>query len=516
MRISSLAIATLLGLAATATLAVAKGGSSGPGVLHFDEVSSSASEASGFVIVLVERSGGESGAVSVQYRAVAGTAVAGTDFQPTSGTLNWANGDETTKSFSVTILNDSVVDGSKTVLLQLFSPTGGATLDAQRAQSTLTLGDDDNGGGGGVGGGGGGGVGLFKFEEGGALAFESSGVAVVVVERSGGEAGAVSVRYTTSDGSALAGSDYRASTGVLSWAAGVEGRQTINIPLIKDGVEEPSETFQVTLSDPTGGATVSSTRGSIAVTIEDGNTGAGNPSDDSNKPGELRFDELTFSAPETTAFATIRVERSHGEGPAVSVRYSTSDGTAQAGIDYTPASGVLRWAAGDRSIKTFKVPLKTNPATGSRVVNLRLSDPTGGAVIAASGATSRLVILDSNGDTSACLIDDSTLCLGGGRFRARVNWLTPQGGAGSGHRRELGDSSGAFWFFGDDNLEMLIKVVDACDGYGHFWVFYSATTNVGFTLTVTDTHSGLEREYDNPFGLKAESVNDTSTFATCP
>jgi hypothetical protein len=509
----------------TMTLALASSAfAAGAGEIKFDELSQSVSEAAGTAVVLVERSNGESGAVSVHYSAAAGTAVAGVDFQPTQGTLSWGNGDESTKSFAVTILNDTTTDGNKTVLLTLSSPSGGATLDASRSSATLVLGDDDSNGGGGDdsggggddGGGGSGGAGSFKFEDSGFQAFEGAGVAVLVVERSGGESGAVSVHYATSDGTANAGSDYTATSGTLSWAAGQEGGKTINVPLRRDGVEEPAETFQVVLSAPTGGATVSTTRGTALLTLIDADAGAGNPTDDSGQPGQLGFDEASFEAAETGGSALIRVERSHGETGAASVRYSTSDGTAVAGRDYTAVSGVLSWPHGDESVRTFRVPLLVNPAGGgNRIVNLRLSDATGGA-IATARSTSQLVILDSNGDRSACVGDDTTLCLEDNRFRVRVQWRTQQGTQGSGHAHALSSTSGAFWFFGDDNLELLFKMVDACGQFDRHWVFYSATTNVGFTVEVTDTASGLVKQYSNAFGQRAESVNDTGTFGSCP
>jgi len=138
------------------------------------------------------------------------------------------------------------------------------------------------------------------------------------------------------------------------------------------------------------------------------------------------------------------------------------------------------------------------------------------AVFLAEGKTSTLFVLDKNGDTTPCSDDDSTLCAAGGRFRVRVTWRTGQGLTGPGHAVKLNANSGAFWFFSADNTEMLVKVLDACTPpFNSFWVFYAATTNVGFSVEVTDTRSGLVKTYSNPYGLAAPSINDTGTFATC-
>ena len=64
---------------------------------------------------------------------------------------------------------------------------------------------------------------------------------------------------------------------------------------------------------------------------------------------------------------------------------------------------------------------------------------------------------------------------------------------------------------------MLIKVLDACafEARPAFWVFLAATTNVDYTVRVTDTHTGVTREYHNLLGQAAVPVLDTATFQTC-
>jgi hypothetical protein len=121
----------------------------GPGVLKFDETSFEVSEEAGSAVIVVERSNGEDGAVSVQYTASAGTATAGQDFTAVSGTLSWGAGDESNKTFTVPVLNDGQAEGAETVVLRLSNPTGGAALDGARAQSTLVIRSNDGGTGGG-------------------------------------------------------------------------------------------------------------------------------------------------------------------------------------------------------------------------------------------------------------------------------------------------------------------------------------------------------------------------------
>ena len=100
----------------------------------------------------------------------------------------------------------------------------------------------------------------------------------ILVTRSGGNSGAVSVDYATADGTAVAGTDYPAMSGTLTYAAGVSGNPTISIPITDDGSAEIAETFTVTLSNVSGAtlgtnssATVNIVNESAALPITDGN-----------------------------------------------------------------------------------------------------------------------------------------------------------------------------------------------------------------------------------------------------
>ena len=232
----------------------------------------------------------------------------------------------------------------------------------------------------------------------------------------------------------------------------------------------------------------------------------------------VRLDERGYRVIEGgQTVAVIAVERSRGQGGTVSVEYSTADGTATAGDDYEAASGILTWGNGDGSVKTFEIPVFDDDiGEGNETVELLLSNPTGGADILPARGSSVLTILDNEGTTSACLEDDDTLCLAGGRFMAEAVWRTADGNTGVGRRIPSTGNAGLFWFFTADNAEVLVKVLNACSFADRYWVFFAATTNVDFTLTVTDTATGVVREYSNPLGLAAEPVQDTFSFDTCP
>jgi hypothetical protein len=116
---------------------------------------------------------------------------------------------------------------------------------------------------------------------------------------------------------------------------------------------------------------------------------------------------------------------------------------------------------------------------------------------------------------SVCVPGEKVLCLADGRFRAEVEWTDFTGGAGAGTAVPQTDDTGFFWFFRQSNLELAVKVLDGRALTGHWWVFYGALTNVGFSLRVTDTVTGEVRTYENPSGNFA-SRGDTTAFAAAP
>ena len=212
-----------------------------PGTLRFSSPTYSRNEAGGgTATITVSRVGGSSGAATVAYSTQNGTATAGADYVTAVGTLTWANGDAAAKTFTVTVNDDATDESDETVALSLTNATGAAL--GTPSSATLTIVDDD------------------AAPLPGSLSFGAAAVSVpenapsvtLTVNRTGGTS-AVGVAYTTTAGSAAAGTDYRTTSGTLSFAVG-DSTETITVPLVNDGTNEPNEQFTVTLSMPTGGA----------------------------------------------------------------------------------------------------------------------------------------------------------------------------------------------------------------------------------------------------------------------
>jgi hypothetical protein len=116
----------------------------------------------------------------------------------------------------------------------------------------------------------------------------------------------------------------------------------------------------------------------------------------------------------------------------------------------------------------------------------------------------------SSSSTAACVADSTHLCVQSGRFRISVTWSV---GRRSGVARAIpvAANSGGFWFFDSSALDLTVKIVDGRAINGHVWFFYAALSDAGYSITVTDTQTGLVKTYANPAGRLA-SVADTSAF----
>ena len=119
--------------------------------------------------------------------------------------------------------------------------------------------------------------------------------------------------------------------------------------------------------------------------------------------------------------------------------------------------------------------------------------------------------------TAGCVPSDGSLCLHDGRFRLTALWGAFDGSTGSAHAAPIADNdgSGLLWFFGADNAELTVKVLDACGVDGDWWVFVASASTVEYTLTVTDTQTGAARTYRNTLGQVPELIADTDAF-DCP
>jgi hypothetical protein len=125
-----------------------------------------------------------------------------------------------------------------------------------------------------------------------------------------------------------------------------------------------------------------------------------------------------------------------------------------------------------------------------------------------TGRDGNLLGIAGRGIAGVCSPDAETLCLGpGGRFAARVAWRKRSGEEGTGKPLALTKDTGSFWFFGPENLELMVKMIDGQEVNGYFWVYSGSLSDVEYTLTVRDTVTNAEKSYRNPQGQIASRAD---------
>ncbi len=371
------------GSPASASVTITGSGAVTPGTLRFSAATASVAQSAASVSLTVTRTGGSSGAASVAYATTNGTASSGTDYTAGSGTLSWAAGDSASKTIVVPISNATPFTGTRAFNVAL-STASGASLGSPASTSVTITGS--------------GAVtpGTLSFSAATASVAQNAASVSLTVTRTGGSSGAVSVSYTTANGTASSGTDYTAGSGTLSWAAGDSASKTIVVPISNATPFTGTRAFSATLSSPTGGASLGSAS-SASVTI----TGSG-----AVTPGALRFSAATASVAQGATSVPLTVTRTGGSSGAASVMYASVDGTALSGLDFVATVGTLNWAAGDSASKTIVIPLSNlTPFTGTHSFTVVLSLATGSSLGTPAIAT---VSINGTASSGACAKNSSS------------------------------------------------------------------------------------------------------------
>ena len=239
----------------------------GPGLLGVKAGHVDVRESDGQAVVVLERTAGKSGPVTISYATAAfqageSSATPGTDFTPVQGQISWADGDDSERQIVVPIVaDDAGLEPPESFQVQLSDPTG-AGLAVSRATVSI-FGDAYPAG--------------WLNLTAAPFANERDGQVLVQVTRADYGLGEVSVAVSVTGGSATEGSDFVRSAPIrLTWRDGEMGVKLAAIPLVDDRTAEPQETIIISLSDPGGGALIGPQR-SVTVTIvdEDGAPSAG-------------------------------------------------------------------------------------------------------------------------------------------------------------------------------------------------------------------------------------------------
>jgi uncharacterized repeat protein (TIGR03806 family) len=347
----------------------------------------SSPEAAGKLVFAINLSGPSSLPVSLNYEARPGSAGIA-DFESRSGAITIpANSTQT--SVEIRLIDDDLDEPDESIVFELVSAEN-AQLAANPNAVGLILDDDD--------------ASVVSVHSATASEGETAlQFAVTLSKKSGRD---VSVDWVASAGTAQAGVDFTARSGVLTILAG-ESTATISISLLADDLPEFNETVKFSLSDPLNGL--------LGASIAEGTI-----LDDDGVPS-ISVTAVALEESDGEIEFPIVATGIHSEP--MSVSYTILPDTASAGEDYTPQSGVATIAPG-ATRTTVAVPIREDELDeGSETLFIELSAP-----VNASLRDSRApgIIFDDD-DAPSLAIHDSTASEGANVLSFPVTLSVPSG-----------------------------------------------------------------------------------------
>jgi len=388
--------------------------------------------------------------IVVSYSTVSGTATSSVDFVRTNGLLT-IPARTPVVMVTVPVIGDVAIEPDETFSLVLSNPTGASIADGVGI-GTIT--NDDV-------------AGSFQFSSATSSISEDAVNVLLTVTRTGGAASGPTVQYSTGGGTATAGQDYRSATDTLTFGAN-ETSKTVTLTIVNDAIDEPDETFNVALSNPTGGATLGSPTVSQVTIL------------DNDPPPDMAIDDVTVAEGNSgTATAVFTVRLSATSGRTITVNYASADITATAGTDYQSVTGTLTFEPSTLT-KTIAVPLIPDTAyEPDETFNINLTSPSNAVITDAQG---RGTILndDANPVSGNTLISVNRLGTGSGNDGSNGSTMTPDG-------RYVAFASSA-----DD--------IVANDINAHLTDVFVRDTQTGTTTLVSVNQSGTGSGNDRSFG----------------
>ena len=324
----------------------------------------------GNAMVKVVRVGGSKGSLSVNYATTGGTATVGTDYTVVSGTLVFADG-ETEKTILLPVLNDGVTEPEETVELTLsgvpdLEALGGkyqTVIHILDATTPLSVAVDAQA--------------FDGYPEGNV----GNKTVNIPVHLSAQTNRTVSVSYSVTAGSATANVDFVPASGSLTFNPGID-TQNVPVQFIGDTLDENTETFLLTLSNAVNASITTPT--TFVPIIDD------------DPLAQLTVTDVAVLEG-AGAKAVFSVALNVPTGRSLQVNFSTANGTATAGTDYTLTAGTLVFAPGE-TLKQVEVPILTDgTAEPDETFFLNLTNPLRVAINDGQGLGT---IVDASSSTS--------------------------------------------------------------------------------------------------------------------
>jgi hypothetical protein len=287
--------------------------------------------------------------ITVNYSTADGTAVAGTDYVADKGTLTFNPG-ITSQTVTIAVNGDTQSEPDESFFVNLSGAVGAAISDGQ---GTGTIVNDD--------------VAaqpvIVQFSESGFKVSEDARVATVTITRTGGSAGRVTVNCATSNGTALAGSDYTANFGTIVFGDGDMSPKTFMVPILDDNSVEKDETINLVLSSPSGAALGNPSASVLVIT-----------DNDVSAAPILQTDRaVDFGAVDPGQTAKRSVSVRNGGGAQLTFSITLNDG---AGSGFVIASQPAATTLGQGETATFDLAFK--PVSGGLSTGLLMITSNGG------------------------------------------------------------------------------------------------------------------------------------------
>jgi hypothetical protein len=325
------------------------------------------------VTLTLTRTGPSATAFTVPVTVTGGTAVSGTDYPASldSGLVVAFAAGQTTKTFSVPLLDDTLLDGVKTLELRLGTPSAPNVLLGAQQTSTLTIIDNESG--------------SVKFAA-PASSIVEGGTAKIAVTRSGTNLQAgIEITYTVIGGTATPDDYTILGTGTLSFARG-QTMQTITVQTTPDTIAEPSETVIIQLGNPQGLALLVAPT-THTLTIIDNDT-----------PGVLHFPTSAMSVPEAQGGAReiqLTVMRDGTNlASGVTVDYAVTGGNATSADFTLLGTGTLTFDALQASQPIRLLIQPDDVPEGNETIVVTLSNPTGRATLGSPSVMTITIVDD--------------------------------------------------------------------------------------------------------------------------
>ncbi|MDA0245739.1 MAG: lamin tail domain-containing protein [Chloroflexi bacterium] len=279
--------------------------------------------------------------VTAVYETVPQTAVSPDDFISQMGVITFAPG-ITQTTIPVLVVGDVLDEPDETFTVRIITATH-ATLGQSEAIGTIE--DDDE-------------PPLVSLGSGSVLEGET---AVLTATLSAPSSFTITVEFASADDTAVSGTDYEPISGTLTFAPG-QTSHPLTVTALLDGLDEPQETFSVTLASPSH-ATLGTAEASVIILDVDG-------------PPALSVEDVTTAEGDTTSkVVSLTVHLLPASGQVVAVDYVTGGGTAVVGLDYEPISGTLTFAPGETSQIITVTMLGNALYELDKTVGISLSNP---------------------------------------------------------------------------------------------------------------------------------------------